>query len=185
MSRIALDLDGVVYEWQRTYCYMLRSYFDLDIPPYNEWWNKWDSQLQWGEPWMHEWIWTQGIERGLFRYGHMVKDARITLERLASKEHDFVIVTHRPEAAVQDTIDWISLYFKGLPLHGLSILTNEEPKSRVKADVLIDDKLENIYGWPYDGLLFDQPWNQDVKSARWNPYRMGRVQGWAGVENAL
>lgn len=181
MSRLAIDLDGVCYDWQRTYCYMLRTYFDLDIPPYETWWKEWDSQKQWGEKWMHDWMWKEGVERGLFRYGHMVKDARVVLERLASAGHDFVVVTHRPESAVQDTNDWLSLYFNGLPLKGIHLLTNGEPKSSVKADILVDDKLENIYEWPRRGLLFDQPWNWKVKTACWDSRQMRRVWGWEGV----
>lgn len=182
--RIAVDLDGTTYEFQRTYMYMLRTYFGLDVPPYEEWWKTWDAQKQWGKPWMHEWMWSRGVERGLFRYGHMVKDTRIVLESLAEAGHTFSVVTHRPEAAVQDTIDWVSLYFNDLPLRGLHILSHGEPKSVVRADVLIDDKVSNILEWPKRGLLFDQPWNRPPLPW-WDELRMRRVSGWKGVLDAV
>jgi 5'(3')-deoxyribonucleotidase len=162
--KIAVDLDGVLYEWQRTFRYMMREYRGVDMPPVEDFWFFWDAAKQYGTKEDHAWIWDEGVKRGLFRYGHVVKDGRRVLERLHDKGHKLIVVTHRPEAAVTDTIAWLDLYFKDIPLAGLHIFSNMEPKESVEADVLIDDKPENIAGWITAGrnaILFDQPWNQD------------------------
>ena len=184
--RIAVDLDGVVVEYQRSYAYMLRTYFHLDIPPIEEWWTGWDSQLQWGTPQNHEWMNTTGVQLGLYRYAHMVKGARVGMQELARMGHTICIVTKRPRDAVQDTVDWVSLYFKGLPLNGLHILSDGESKAMVQADILIDDNRENIWEWPRRGLLFDQPWNQGtIRNTGVTPFLFKRVHGWKEVPSAV
>jgi 5'(3')-deoxyribonucleotidase len=160
--RIAVDLDGVCYEWQRTYRYMLREYRGVDMPPVEDFWHYWDAQKQYGTRADHRWMWNHGVARGLFRYGHVVKGARRGLEALAEQGHDLCIVTSRPANAAEDTHDWIELFFKGIPLSGVHILSNREPKSTVDADVLIDDRPENVEEWYAAGrtaVLFCQPWN--------------------------
>lgn len=162
--RIAVDLDGVVYEWQRTWCYMLREFRGVDTPrPIDNWWLAWDSNKNFGTPEDHDWMWTEGVRLGLFRYGHMVKGARVGLQALHDAGHRLEVVTHRPEQAISDTLDWVSLYFKDIPLSGLTILSDGEPKSQSKADILIDDKLQNCEEWINSGrvaMVFSRPYNQ-------------------------
>jgi 5'(3')-deoxyribonucleotidase len=160
--KIAVDLDGVCYEWQRTYRYMMREYRGIDMPPIEEFWTYWNAPDQFTTKQDRDWIWSKGVELGLFRYGHMVKGARIGLQALASAGHKLEVVTHRPANATTDTLDWVSLYFKDIPLNGFKMLTNGESKNVSTADVLIDDKMENINDWcesDRPAVLFDQPWN--------------------------
>jgi 5'(3')-deoxyribonucleotidase len=160
--RIAVDLDGVCYEFQRTYRYMIGEYRGVAMPPVSEFWTHWDAQKDYGRPADHRWMWDGGVRLGLFRYGHMVQGARRGLEQLAEDGHELLVVTSRPAAAVLDTVEWISLFFKDIPLAGIHILSNQEPKSVIRADLLIDDRPENIYEWSGAGreaILFEQPWN--------------------------
>ena len=191
--RIAIDLDGVCYEWDRTARYMLRTYrgcTGLDGES-ESWWSI--KQIVKPDDW--QWLWSEGVKHGLFRYGHMVKDTRWALDKLA-QYHDLVIVTHRPESAVQDTIDWISLYFKEIPLSGLSILSNGEPKSNIHADLLIDDKPQNVWEWTNkdrSAILFAQPWNESSSLSFCPPDcepkvdqgHIFRAQGWGDVLTVL
>ena len=81
-----MDLDGVCYEFQRTYRYMLREYRGVDMPPVEEFWTHWDAQKAYGTPADHDWMWSGGVKKGLFRYGHMVTGARKgLLSRLFSR----------------------------------------------------------------------------------------------------
>lgn len=175
--RIAVDLDGVCYEFQRTYRYMMREYLRVEMPPVDQFWHHWDAQMQYGEIADHKWMWAQGVERGLFRYGHMVTGARRGLEALYDMGHDLVIVTHRPANATPDTVDWLSLNLKGLP-YSLHILSGGENKASVDWDVLIDDRPENIQA-AQDcgriGILFSQPWNENYD---WIRAGARRATGW-------
>lgn len=167
--RIALDLDGPIYAFHRTYRYMIRKYRGVDMPPVKEFWTHWNAQEQFGHQADHDWMWSEGVRLGLFRYGHMTTGARIGLQSLAQDGHELIIVTHRPESAVTDTLDWVALMFKDIPLSGFHILSDGQPKSVVRADLLIDDKEENCIEWcgtkRQPSLLWDAPYNQNTKEA--------------------
>jgi 5'(3')-deoxyribonucleotidase len=177
---IAVDLDGVVYEWDRTARYMLRTFrglTHLNTPS-----SSWDHiQQNCGLDDWH-WLWTEGVKRGLFRYGHMMTGARIALDELSDR-YGLVVVTHRPSSAVMDTVEWMSLYFKDIPLRGLHILSNGEPKTNVNADILIDDKPENLVAWADAGrrsIQFVQPHNR-----AWLRSDIQRADGWEEVSGLL
>ncbi len=167
--RLAIDLDEVVYSWDRTAHYMLREYRGYNrttLPGQSPSWTYIPdtiSKFDW------QWLWTEGVKLGLFRYGHMVTGARIGLQHLRDAGHEIVVVTHRPEQATSDTLDWVGHYFKDIPLAGLHILSDEAPKSTVKADLLIDDKMESCLEWRgttrEPAILFDHPWNRGSEEA--------------------
>ena len=144
--RIGLDVDGVLYQWDKTARYMLREI--LPGSTYSKYGPLGRTSTHWGyiqenvskDDW--SWLWKEGVAMGLFRYGHsfpgMVKDVRALAEK-----GDLVIITHRPQQAVNDTLDWLS--YQKLPLSDVHLLTRQEPKSSVRpeCDVYIDDKPEN------------------------------------------
>ena len=189
--RIGVDLDGVVYEFHRTVRYMLNHYREMDLPPadelFKEWWPREVSKEDW------DWVFSEGIKLGLFRYGHMTRGARVGLQALHDAGHDLLIITHRPETAVNDTIDWASLYFRDIPLAGINILSHGEPKYGVKADLLIDDKWENVRDWMEQtsitearrAILFDAPWNNSVPHKDLSRLDITRAIGWSGVVSCL
>ena len=188
--RYAIDLDGVVYEWQRTVRYMLNHYRDTKLPPVSEFWHTWNAPKELISKQDWRWLWSQGVKLGLFRYGHMTKGARIGLQELDRMGHDLLIATSRPVVAVNDTLEWVSLYFRDIPLVGIHILSDGEDKRDVDADVLVDDRLENALSWGEGGqvykraLLFDRPWNQvnDHRETHDLPRKsVVRVKGWEGV----
>ncbi len=164
-----MDLDGPVFDFHRTYRYMIREYRGVEMPPVSEFWTHWNAQEQYGHQGDHDWMWTEGVKQGLFRYGHMTTGARMGLQQLSVDGHKLIIVTHRPEAAVTDTLDWVALMFKDIPLAGFNILSDGQPKSSVRADILIDDKPENCIEWRgtkrEPSILWDAPYNQEVAEA--------------------
>jgi 5'(3')-deoxyribonucleotidase len=180
--RSAVDLDGVLYEFQRTYRYMIREYRGVEMPPVAEFWTTWDAQKQYGTPADHRWMWDEGVKRGLFRYGHMVTGGRRGLERLAEDGHELIIVTSRPESAVNDTMEWCSLLLKDIPIVGFHILSNGERKTSIDWDVLIDDRPENIEDALSAGrkaVLFQQPWNDNYITLA------QEANGWKEVPDAI
>ena len=182
--RIGVDVDGVMYKWSKTARYMLRemlpgSPYTREGPMGQEA-DRWDYIKDNVAPEHWKWLWTEGVRLGLFRHGHIIKGAIEGVNALATDGHDVVIITHRPKAAVTDTLQWLA--FANFPLAGVHILTDQQPKSTVPCDVYIDDKPENVIDMAtVSGVklvaLYDAPWNQKfVLSPEGWPIK--RVRSW-------
>lgn len=178
--RIAVDLDGVLYEWSKTARYMLREYKGHSVSgPMGAESTSWDYIMHHVPAADWKWLWTEGINLGLFRYGHVVTGAQTAVRSMRDLGHSVIVVTHRPKEAVPDTIAWLDMLMKpdaGVVFDGIHILTSGEPKSSVNFDVLIDDKasnLEDAVGHARKGILFDREWNQGAK-----PAGTERAYGW-------
>lgn len=173
--KVAIDADGVLYQWSKTARYMLRLYRGYSkTGPMGKESTSWDYIKENIDPEDWAWLWTEGVRLGLFRYGHLVQGCIEGVNKLAL-DNELVLITHRPKTAVKDTLDWLS--YINLPFSGIHILTNQEPKSMVEADILIDDKPENIDEWVNHAryaVMLDQPWNQHANVAL-------RAKGWHEV----
>lgn len=185
MKRIGLDVDGIMYKWDLTAGYMLREV--LPNSPYK------DERLLMAESthWNHiqeivskehwKWLWSEGVRLGLFRHGHMYKGTIQAVRRLSALG-DIVIITHRPKAAVPDTLAWLA--YQQLPISEIHILTNGEPKSRVPdLDIFLDDKPENCYDMVDNSpktrvWMWDRPWNQDAVG-------ISRIASWGQFESEV
>jgi len=171
LPRIAVDLDGVVYDWGGTVRYLIREHHGIDLPVSDHW----DYVEENVPPEVWRWLWTEGVELGLFRYGHHIKGSVDGLRELA-KVGSLEVVTHRPRAALQDTLRFIA----NLPdvFAGVHFLTKNEPKSIVRADLYLDDAphvIENVLDFGASAVVFDQEWNQYVDG------RAFRAHGWLEV----
>lgn len=180
--RIGLDIDGVMYEWEKTARFMLREV--LPNSPYKK-----DGPL--GRPSTHwdyikencspehwRWLWNEAVELGLFRYGHLCKGTIQAVRQLATLG-EVVLITRRPRSAVGDTLAWLG--YLNLPIAGVFMPGDNEPKSSVKpeCDVYLDDNADNcedlFLNTKARGVfLMDRPWNQ----ARWRHYGIRRVHSW-------
>lgn len=184
--RFGLDVDGVLYKWSATGAFLLNEEFGLELGESTSWNYLQDNvtEKQW------KWLWTTGIERGLFRYGSLFKGARRFVDRLYEEGHDIVIITSRPEEALEDTMDWFS--YQKLPAMEYHIIGHEAKKSDIKCDVYLDDSprvLKDIVENRRSALmlLMDRPWNQEehiAKSLRQSD-QWYRVLGWDDVFLAL
>lgn len=184
-----------MYHFQKTYCYMMNTMkgYNLDY----EKWSGWDWPETEGGVTNNDrlWIWSAGVKLGLFRYGHLYRG---TIEgvRSLSKLGDVVVITHRPETAVQDTLDWLS--YLRLPFKEVHLLTQGQAKSQVKCDLYVDDKPENCIDFAEntDGtpLLWLRPWNGewvegysgDQPLHMWAPdtnQKIMAIQSWGEVVN--
>lgn len=167
--RIGVDVDEVLYHWEKTARYLLREV--LPNSPYTKegplgqkstYWNYIPDNVS-KEHW--DWLWTEGVKKGMFRNGHLIHGALEGCRGLKRLGHQIIIITHRPALAVNDTLAWLS--FQQLDLSEVHIQTSQEPKSSVRpfCDVYIDDKYENcrdlLDNTPARVVaLFNHPWNQ-------------------------
>lgn len=155
--RIALDLDGVVYNWEGTARFLLEHHYGIVLPTSSSWNYIQDHTPK--EVW--RWLWADAITKhGLYRHGHVYKGAIEGVRQLADLG-DVVIVTSRPKTAILDTLDWLA--YNRFPVAEVHILGNNQEKTSVQADVLIDDAVHNVNPWVTKGrtaILMDRPWNQ-------------------------
>src|SRR5262245_20228481 len=111
--KVAVDLDGVLYEWSKTARYMLRHYkgYSKRRPTGSES-TSWDYIQGHIEKADWEWLWSEGIDLGLFRYGHVVSGGQTGVRALREAGHSVEVLTHRPSESVPDTIAWLDLFQK-------------------------------------------------------------------------
>ena len=172
-----LTLTGfATYEWERTARYMLREYRGCKgLESQSTHWN-WIQERVLADDW--DWLWTEGVELGLFRYGHCVAGSIIGLRTLVANGHSILAVTHRPSDAVPDTLAWLA--YQQIPWTEVHILSNGEPKSSIKADVLVDDKIENVIEWCHEphnkAIIYNRAWN-----VKWHGFEMLRANSWREV----
>lgn len=164
-KRVLVDLDGVVYDFHSCLKYLVEAHFGVRLPPVDELFDRWDGHKRYLDTEMEHWLWTEGVEKyGLFRHGHVLRGAIDGLN-LISQDYDIIIGTHRPPNARQDTLEWIA--FNRIPCKEVVLLWNEEPKSWIDADVIIDDKPENVVDFIISGrygILWSRPWNRDLQA---------------------
>lgn len=169
--RFGFDIDGVMYQWSRTARYMLREI--LPDSPYlregplgreSTYWSYIPDNVS-KEHWA--WLWKEGVQLGLFRHGHMYPGV-IKYVKLFAELGEVIAITHRPRSAVHDTLAWLT--YQNLPLSGVHILTDQQPKSTVtpQCDLYIDDKIENCNEL-YENteakvFIMDREWNQESAS---------------------
>lgn len=183
--RFGIDVDGVLYQWDKTARYMLRTQFGYPKDgPLGEESTHWNSIQDHVDKKQWQWLWGSGVKQGLFRYGHLYRGSIEALRSL-NELGDVVIVTHRPRSAVQDTLDWLS--YLRLPFMEVHLLTNGEPKSSIACDMYVDDKPANIEDFETNTkalpLLWRRGWNEDsiLMSGFGISWRARRVETWEEV----
>jgi uncharacterized HAD superfamily protein len=188
---IGLDLDGVCYHFIRTAHYMLRRRITDRgefVPP--ELFGParaWDHTQQLVSPADWDWLWSDGVKQGLFRYGHVVGGSIEGVQAL-SRMGDVVAITARPKEAVHDTLVWLSTMFDKAPLSGIVIQSFGQKKSEVRPvpHVYIDDGMHNVQdiiaNTSSSVVLYDQPWNRGYFAPRTG---LVRAHGWDEVVEAV
>mgnify|MGYP003576127041 CR=1 FL=1 len=164
--RIAVDLDEVVYAWERTARYLLRNVYPRGhkLSGLNTPFTEWEIGNTIGDN-AYKWLFDEGIDAGLFRHGHVITGAMLGVRALKAAGHDLVIVTHRPEKGVRDTLAWINFHFDTedpYPWSGINILSGGEPKTDVQWDAIVDDSPKNLEDAEAHGRLgvqFGAAWN--------------------------
>ncbi len=172
--RLGIDLDGVICNWTKRAIQMLNARFELDLDecgesPHWDWIEENITKKQWA------WLWTAGVERGMFATLELLPGAFSALQRL-TRDHRVFLITNRPQASRRDTIYWVS---KFLPFNFQGIVTTKE-KWEIECDVYLDDKPENVqalraHRFTSYQVLFRRQYNEYFD---WNPI----VNNWIGFE---
>jgi len=180
--RIGCDVDGVLFDFHGAACHLLNVHKGYHLRREDV--VEWDFIPRMVGREDYAWLFDPqgGIKEGLFRYGHIVKNAIEALSQLRQAGHELVIITHRPKVAVQDTVDWLSYCrFRPAAIH---ILSDEQPKKTVECDLYIDDKPQTIADVMVNtgahAIVFDRPWNR-VPIAGDKNERFFRAEGWDQV----
>lgn len=177
MKRIALDLDGVVYNYSATACYLLNHYkgYKLNWEETNSW--DWLKEQVNNNDW--QWLWTGGIKEGLFRYGHLIKGAAEGVKELV-KLGKVAAVTSRPPTAVQDTLDFLA--YMRFPISEVHITQGN--KADLKPDVAIDDGPHNIIDYLTAGIptiQYMRKYNAHVLNTDINRHILYPANDWKDV----
>ena len=137
--RIGVDMDGVCSNWTKGAREMINQRFGLTLDIFKES-DYWDEVEDLVTPKQWKWLWTAGVERGLFARLDVVPGTYGALSHLSDK-HDIIILTHRPKASAQDTFWWVSYHLKGVNVQGINLTKD---KGSIPCDIYLDDKPENI-----------------------------------------
>lgn len=186
MSRIGVDLDGVLYDFGLAFKkYLTKSH---------KWPELWCSEIKRWE-FYEDW----GISlAGFKRICHEAADtgelwnacgllggssAQEALEDLKAAGHKIHIITHRgfgthPSASHVATARWLGTC--SLPY---DTLTFSEDKTLIKTDWMIEDNADNYVALEKSGckpVLITRPWNEHLKDAR----RVTSVREFVDMVNA-
>lgn len=98
------------------------------------------------------------------------------------QNHFVIVATSRPKETENATLEWLSSNFN---FHGY-INTRGKSKKSIRADILIDDNIQNIREFSSNsgiGLLLSQPWNEKRSSIK-DLIDSGKVyycNGWTNI----
>lgn len=152
---IALDLDGVLYDWEGQARIMLEPKYGM-LPVSTYWHYLKDRTTR--EDWNHIWKHKQMLLGG----GQLIESAvldQIKYIELVSGQLPIIITSRRPETE-NITREWLEAM--RIPHAGLFCL-GEKPKTSIGFDILLDDSTAHVsqaISWGRRAFLRDQPWNQ-------------------------
>lgn len=177
MFRVALDMDGVLYDWDAQVRRMLRERFGTVVGVSRSWDHVKDAVP--AEEW--RWLWQDEQVRRMFSEGYAYAGALEMADRLFDIADHLAIVTSGPDLAGPVKKAWLDE--AGVFRDDFILVPRNSSKLGARADLYIDDSplvaQEVVDGDP-DAivLLVCRPWNRDL--AR-HP-RIVRVYSW---EDAL
>lgn len=175
--KIAVDLDDVVLDFVGGVLDAIKKEYAVEIaedqvesfdlhaildPIIGYSWWKWMRE--------HAWIWPNFTA---------VDGAMGALRTLRNKGHYLVCITSKPDWAEQNVWIWLGKWRP--PFQQVIITSKDDVKADFSdADVLIDDKVENVEAWAATGrkaILFDRSHNIEYEE----PVGIDRAVGWGQV----
>ena len=161
--RVLIDVDGVIANFVVAFM-TLYEHHAGSVPDDFEWKN-WDSMDDLPDQQARDSTWR---DPDLFWILMPYSGAVEALYGL-NQRHDVRIVTAVPHMHVKARSDWFHREAPFIHRKPQMIFTND--KSLIKADVIIDDKVEHVDDWLEEnvvprgaGYLIDRPWNQHGKN---------------------
>ncbi len=184
---IAIDIDEVLADTLNSYIKYYNNTYNTSLKreqffTYSCWWKVLQVEFDEGVVRFNDFV-----NKGYLGNLPAVKGAQEAVAKL-QKNHDLVIVTSRMGELKKITRKWLDENFSGCFLkvyHTESIydkdaITKSEACLQSKADILIEDDFNFTVGCANNDikvLLFDNPWNHDVKLLP----KMVRVYGWDDI----
>jgi 5'(3')-deoxyribonucleotidase len=167
---LILDVDGVIYNWDKIARELILKEFNIQVP-HSTYWQFIPDYIG---PARWEWLWDEGVKQGLFRWGSPYDEEIQTVKKL-NQYFDIILVTKTPETARRDRLWWLAQW--DLSVKGLVMLDKEESKGIVHGDVMVDDNSEYVLEWkslnPNGlGIVFNRTWNADFDHV---PYGIQRI----------
>jgi uncharacterized HAD superfamily protein len=132
--RAGIDIDGVIYRWEDEARRLLANEFGYSLLPSTHW----DSIKSEIPPHAWDWLWTGGVERGLFRCGALFTGAREALELLWDSAVTIALITTTPVNARADRTLWLAS--SQLPHDELHFMSK---KHHVQCDFYVEDNVDN------------------------------------------
>ena len=168
MSRILIDMDGVIANWGKAYNESLDTFKEdaAGIPRHEDQQtfdlNKDRTQRE------KTIIAAIMIEPGFYSRLEPIEGAQQALKAILKSGHDVRIVTSpwvSNSTCASDKLNWIVKHY-GSHWGPRVIITSD--KTLVRGDFLIDDKpeIKGFHDPEWEHILFDQPYNQDVTDKR-------------------
>lgn len=112
-------------------------------------------------------------EHGIYDKVEPLPNAKNAIQRLKRAGHEIYIITDTIPAIFEEKVNWIRYNFDIDEGHIISM----RDKWLFKCDIMVEDNLDNLLGgYHYDRILFNYPWNQDVRD---EVYDIHRVQNWS------
>jgi 5'(3')-deoxyribonucleotidase len=133
--RLGIDLDGVVADFNRGWTQAYNDRFGAQLGP--EMVTTWDSPLELTHfpDMLAFWGWARDHGgHSVFRHLEPYPTALDALRALDMAGHAIVIITAKPDWAINDTLQWLAEH--GLPTREIHIT---EAKHTVSCDVYLDD----------------------------------------------
>jgi 5'(3')-deoxyribonucleotidase len=161
-TRLGIDLDGVVVDFSGGWVTRYNAEFGTNIAA--------SDVVTWGAPrdlthfpsMSKFWSWasTCGDGRSLFHVLDPYPGALAGLDSLVERGHDLVIVTTKPNFAIEDTHEWLIRH--GVPAVEVHIV---DDKAKVSCDLYVDDAMHNLESYrkrrPEAAVVrWVQPWNE-------------------------
>lgn len=155
---IGLDIDGVLYPWQKAaYAYLQEQ--NLVLPDYSEIWKNPHATISEEK--------LKFIASLPFLYNRIIIDRDIvnSIVKLHNAGHSIYYITCRPKCVTSATEKFISQ--NGFPQDMNLIICDEKPSHirRLEIDIYVEDQLKHIRSIHGLCRLFciEQPWNLDFK----------------------
>ena len=109
-----------------------------------------------------------------------IKDSEWGLQTLIHKGHRVCLATATDPTNFQWKIDWLKKYF---PFVNADSVIRIVDKSLLRADIMIDDCLDNLIGNICERICLDYPWNRsDSKDYAYDIYR---AKNWIDIVNII
>ena len=158
---IALDCDGLLIDYVGAACAWCGREKEEATA--------WDFFKEWGMPGLWK-AWDRVVAQELFCYNLRILDGALEfVDELRGRGYRVIIATSPHKNAPLWPGERQIVLEKWFDAKRDDVV-HVHDKSLVRADLLIDDKPENIAAFNGPGILFGQPWNVDAPIRRFNGY---------------